>query len=63
MIKKTIFKVFGMTQPGIEPRSPGPLADTLPTNNMEKRWLVLKNRKKMRITFDLRGRKERLTRY
>ena len=25
----TIFWVFGMTQPGIEPRSPGPLANTL----------------------------------
>ena len=23
------FKVFGMTRPGIEPRSPGPLANTL----------------------------------
>ncbi len=30
----TIFKVFGMTRPGIEPRSPGPLADTLPTRPM-----------------------------
>ena len=28
------FKVFGMTQPGIEPRSPGPLANTLPTKLM-----------------------------
>ena len=27
----TIFKVFGMTQLGIEPMSPGPLANTLPT--------------------------------
>ena len=27
----TIFKVFGMTRPGIETRSPGPLANTLPT--------------------------------
>ena len=25
----TIFKVFGMTRPGIEPRSPGPLENTL----------------------------------
>ena len=25
----TIFWVFGMTRPGIEPRSPGPLANTL----------------------------------
>ena len=27
---RTIFWVFGMTQPGIEPQSPGPLANTLP---------------------------------
>ena len=27
----TIFWVFGMTRPGIEPWSPGPLANTLPT--------------------------------
>ena len=26
---KYIFWVFGMTRPGIEPRSPGPLANTL----------------------------------
>ena len=26
----SIFKVFGMTRPGIEPRSPGSLANTLP---------------------------------
>ena len=25
------FKVFGMTRPGIEPRSPGPLANTQST--------------------------------
>ena len=31
-VSSTIFKVFGMTQPGIEPRSPGPLANTLATN-------------------------------
>ena len=30
----TIFWVFGMTQPGIEPRSPGPLANTLTTMPM-----------------------------
>ena len=30
-VSSTIFKVFGLTQPGIEPRSPGPLASTLPT--------------------------------
>ena len=30
-VSSTIFKVFGMTQPGIEPRSPGPLANILLT--------------------------------
>ena len=30
-VSSTIFKVFGMTRPRIEPRSPGPLANTLPT--------------------------------
>ena len=29
VISSSIFKVFGMTRPGIEPRSPGPLANTL----------------------------------
>ena len=28
-IKYHFFSVFGMIQPGIEPRSPGPLANTL----------------------------------
>ena len=30
-VSSTIFKVFGITRPGIELRSPGPLANTLPT--------------------------------
>ena len=30
-VLSTIFQVFGMTRPGIEPWSPGPLANTLPT--------------------------------
>ena len=30
-VSSTIFKVFGMTRPGIEPRSSGPLTNTLPT--------------------------------
>ena len=30
-VSSTIFKVFGMTRPKIEPRSPGQLANTLPT--------------------------------
>ena len=29
-VSSTIFKVFGMTRPGIEPRSPRPLPNTLP---------------------------------
>ena len=32
----TIFKVFGMTQPEIEPRSRGPSANTLPTKPMSR---------------------------
>ena len=34
----TIFKVFGITWPGIEPMSPWPVANALPTNDA---WLVL----------------------
>ena len=30
-VSSTILKVSGMTLPGMEPRSPGPLANTLPT--------------------------------
>ena len=33
-VSSTIFKVFGMTQPGIEPKSPGPLANTQHTRPM-----------------------------
>ena len=35
-VSSTIFKVFGMTRPGIEPRSPGPLVNTLPTRPMSR---------------------------
>ena len=35
-VSSTILKVFGMTRPGIEPRSPGPLANTLPTRTMSR---------------------------
>ena len=35
----TIFKVFGMMLPGIEPRSPGSLANTLPTGQ----WVYINN--------------------
>ena len=34
MVSSTIFGVFGMTRSGIEPRSPGRLANTLPTRQM-----------------------------
>ena len=30
------FKVFGVTQPGIKPQSPRPLANTLPTRPMSR---------------------------
>ena len=49
-VSSTIFKVFGMTRPGIEPRSSRPLANTLPTRPMIRccvlsilalTWLVL----------------------
>ena len=36
-IKYNFLKVFGMTRPGIEPRSLGPLANTLPTKPMSRR--------------------------
>ena len=35
------FKVFGMIRPGIEPRSPGPLANTLPTRPMSAITILL----------------------
>ena len=35
-VSSIIFKVFGMTRPGIEPRSLGPLANTLPTRPMSR---------------------------
>ena len=35
-VSSTIFKVFGMTWPGIEPRSPRSLANTLPTRPMSR---------------------------
>ena len=34
VVSTSIFKVFGMTRPGIEPRSPGPLANTLTAGPM-----------------------------
>ena len=38
-VSSTIFKVFAMTRPGIEPRSSGPLANTLPTSTQYE-WNV-----------------------
>ena len=35
------FLVFGMTRPGIEPRSPGLLANTLPTGPMIREVLYI----------------------
>ena len=40
-VSSTIFKVFGMTLPGIETRSPGPLANTLPTFLLSIKWFQL----------------------
>ena len=42
-VSSTIFNVFGMTRPGIELRSPWPLASTLPTWPMSwfpRGWVV-----------------------
>ena len=36
VVSSTILKVFGMTRPGIEPRSPGPLANTLTAGPMSR---------------------------
>ena len=38
-VTSTIFKVFGMTQLEIEPRSPGPLSNTLPTRSTNYLYL------------------------
>ena len=35
-VPSTILKIFGMMRPGIEPRSPGPLVNTLPTRLMSQ---------------------------
>ena len=39
----TIFWVFGMTRPGIEPWSPGPLANTLTTTKKKAQKKLHKN--------------------
>ena len=38
------FWVFGMTRPGIEPRSPGPLANTLTARPMSGKLLVMRSK-------------------
>ena len=47
-VSSTIFKVFGMTRLGIEPRSPGPLANILSTwpmmhflHSWKSHWKIL----------------------
>ena len=40
VVSSSIFKVFGMTRPGIEPRSPGPLANTLTAGPMSYHHVV-----------------------
>ena len=42
------FQVFGMMRPGIEPRSPGPLANTLPTRPMSQ---LIYREHKLKINF------------
>ena len=37
-VSNTILKVFGMTRPGIEPRSPGPFVNTLPTRAISRKF-------------------------
>ena len=41
VLSSSIFKVFGMTRPGIEPRSPGPLANTLTAGPMSRLSIFL----------------------
>ena len=49
-VSSTIFKVFGMTQPGIELRSPGPLANTLPTRPMSQYIIIITWNNKIKST-------------
>ena len=55
----TIFKVFGMMRPGIEPRSPGPLANTLPTRPMSRYGQRKARKKKTRLTTKNNLRREK----
>ena len=40
-VSSTIFKLFGMTRNGIEPRSSGQLANTLPTRLMSRLYIYI----------------------
>ena len=53
-VSSTIFKVFGMTWPGIEPGSPGPLANTLLSWPMAERSDTKSNVKLGRFWSQLR---------
>ena len=44
VVSSSIFKVFGMTRPGIEPRSPGPLANTLTAGPMSQSFTIFDKR-------------------
>ena len=48
-VSSTIFKVFGMTQPGIEPKSPRPLANTLLTRPMSWFTTIMAEYKKRTV--------------
>ena len=50
-VSSAIFKVFGMTRPGIEPRSPGPLVNILPTRPMIRFNNVMKRRNRKKNTY------------
>ena len=53
MVSSTIFKVFGMTRPGIEPRSPGPLANTLTAGPMSRFQFSIGSQFKYKLTISL----------
>ena len=48
-VSSTIFKVFGMTRPGIEPKYPGPFANTLPNGGKKKGNGIKKEKEKKRL--------------
>ena len=58
-LSSTIFKVFDMTRPGIEPRSLRPLANILPTRNSRNgTYLILMFKRYVsRVNWSMQGRK------